>query len=123
MAVNAMQVNETAAAKAPAEKAANASSLKITELRQQMSDSGRTEQKNEDLSVEEARAMADSLEGYMEILTTSLGFSVNENVDRVVVTITNKQTDEVIRQIPAEELIALREKMKELTGIIFNESV
>ncbi len=76
---------------------------------------------NGQLSLQKTQEMVDSLSGYMEVLQTSLGFNVLEENNRVVVTITNKQTDEVIRQIPSEELIALQEKMKELTGIIFNE--
>ncbi|MFZ5571698.1 MAG: flagellar protein FlaG [Thermodesulfobacteriota bacterium] len=76
---------------------------------------------NGKLSAQETREMVASLTGYMEILQTSLSFNVMEDKGRVVVTITNKETDEVIRQIPSEELIALQEKMKELTGIIFNE--
>lgn len=73
------------------------------------------------LSVKEAQQMVDSLSGYMEVLQTSMGFNITEETDRVVVTIFNKETDKIIRQIPSEELIALQEKMKELTGIIFNE--
>ena len=75
------------------------------------------------MSREEAVAVAESLEEYMEILKTSIGFSINESTNKIVVTVTNKDTNEVIRQIPSEEMLALQEKMKELTGIIFSKSV
>ncbi len=75
------------------------------------------------MSKEEALAVAESLEAYMDILKTSIGFSINEPTNRIVVTVTNKDTDEIIRQIPAEEMLELQEKMKELTGIIFSKSV
>jgi len=75
------------------------------------------------MSREEAIAVAESLEEYMEILKTSIGFSINESTNTIVVTVTNKDTNEVIRQIPSEEMLALQEKMKELTGIIFSKSV
>ena len=57
----------------------------------------------------------------MDVLQTSLSFIVDKERDQVIVTITNRETKEVIRQIPPEELVVLQEKMKELTGIIFNE--
>jgi len=74
------------------------------------------------MSVEETRNVAESLGEYMNILQTSIAFSINESSDQVVVTVTNRETDEIIRQIPPEELLELREKMKELTGIIFSET-
>ena len=75
------------------------------------------------LSIGETKAVVESLEGLMDILQTSLGFIVDQERDKIFVTITNRETNEVIRQIPPEELVVLQEKMKELTGIIFNEIV
>ncbi|MFH2066180.1 MAG: flagellar protein FlaG [Pseudomonadota bacterium] len=74
------------------------------------------------ISVSETQEIVKSLEKYMNVLQTSLGFRVNNDTDRVVVTITNRETNEVIRQLPPEELVALQERMKELTGIIFSET-
>ncbi len=75
------------------------------------------------VSVRETEAIIKSLEKYMDVLKTSIGFRVDTKTDRVVVTITNQETNEVIRQLPPEELISLQERMKELTGIIFSETV
>ena len=75
------------------------------------------------MNAQQTEAVVKSLESYMNALQTSLGFEVNADTDRVVVTITNRETKEVIRQIPPEELVSLQERMKELTGIIFSETV
>jgi flagellar protein FlaG len=75
------------------------------------------------ISANETEEIVKSLEIYMNVLKTNIGFRVNTETDRVVVTITNQETNEVIRQIPSEELISLQERMKELTGIIFSETV
>ncbi|MBA4369883.1 MAG: hypothetical protein C0403_19825 [Desulfobacterium sp.] len=75
------------------------------------------------ISARETEEIVKSLENYMDVLKTSIGFRVNTDTDRVVVTITNRETNEVIRQIPPEELVSLQERMKELTGIIFSETV
>ena len=93
------------------------------EVKTMKSTAASNKEKAVSMSREEARAVAESLEEYMEILKTSIGFSINESPNRIIVTVTNKDTDEIIRQIPSEEMLALQKKMKELTGIIFSESV
>jgi len=75
------------------------------------------------VSARETEDIVKTLENYMNVLKTNIGFRVNTETDRVIVTITNQETNEVIRQIPSEELISLQERMKELTGILFSETV
>jgi flagellar protein FlaG len=41
----------------------------------------------------------------------------------VVVEIKNRETDEVIKQIPSEEILELRVKMEELTGMLLDEKI
>jgi flagellar protein FlaG len=94
-----------------------------TDVKTMESTAAMNRERAESISREEALAVAESLEEYMEILKTSIGFSINESTNRIVVTVTNKDTNEIIRQIPTEEMLALQEKMKELTGIIFSKSV
>jgi flagellar protein FlaG len=77
-----------------------------------------------ELSPGEAKEMVEDLNEHMDTLQTHLGFSIREDLDRqVVVEIKNRKTDELIKQIPSEELLKIMENMKELTGIIFNQSV
>lgn len=75
------------------------------------------------MSAAEAKEVIESLEAYMNVLQTTIGFRVNDKTDNIVVSVINRETDEVIRQIPPEELLALQEKMQELTGTIFSEKV
>lgn len=73
---------------------------------------------------EETKALVDEINEYMDDLQTNIGFSIREELDhQVVVEIKNRQTDEMIRQIPSEELLIIREKMVELSGFIFDQSV
>ncbi len=75
-------------------------------------------------TTDEADKVVDSLNSYMDELQTNLGFSVREGSDKqVVITITNRESNEVIRQIPSEEVLVLRDKMAELTGILFDKKV
>ena len=79
--------------------------------------------KEDAITEDEAEAVVDTLNEYTNVLQTKLGFSINKEVEKIVVTVRNKETDEIIRQIPAEELLLIQEKMEELTGLLLNKKV
>lgn len=82
--------------------------------------------KNEEkLEAADVKEMVEALNEHMDVLQTNFGFSIRDDLDQhpVVVEIKNRQTHELIKQIPSEELLAIMEKMKELNGIIFDQSV
>jgi flagellar protein FlaG len=56
------------------------------------------------IDVEQARA---SIERFVQSMKRELEFAVDDESGRTVITVRNKQTGEVIRQIPGEEVIAL----------------
>jgi len=73
------------------------------------------------LSAEETAQITQDLNEYMTDLQTNLRFSMYEKLDhQVVVQVKNKETDELIKQIPSEELLELRVKMEELSGLLFD---
>lgn len=53
----------------------------------------------------------------------NLSFSVDEQSGESIITVTDSETDEMIKQIPSEELMVLRKKMDDITGILFNKNV
>lgn len=76
------------------------------------------------LSPKEAKELTLEMNELMDDLQTSLGFSIREELNRqVVVEIKNRETNELIKQIPAEELLKIKQKMEEFTGLIFDQSV
>ncbi len=82
------------------------------------------EPQNESLSAEETKQVTSDLNEYMSDLQTNLRFSIYEKLDhQVVVEIKNRQTDELIKQIPSEEILELRVKMEELTGMLLDEKI
>ena len=86
----------------------------------------KTEKTIEDkpLSAEETEQITVDLNEYMTHLQTNLRFSMYEKLDhQVVVEIKNKETDELIKQIPSEEILELRVKMEELTGMLFDAKI
>jgi len=77
-----------------------------------------------DLNALDTKELVEELNEYMDDLQTNLGFSIREELDhQVVVEIKNRKTDELVKQIPSEELLKIRESMENLTGSIFDQSV
>ncbi len=48
-------------------------------------------------------------------------FAYNDEIDRVVVTVKSEETEEIVRQIPAEDYLKFVAQFRELLGIIFDE--
>ncbi len=79
-----------------------------------------TTSKETQLTREDVEEMVEALEEMTKTLQTKLNFSINESTNDVVVRVLDKDTEEVIKQFPPEELLELQEKMQDLTGFLFN---
>ncbi len=125
MSIGEIELNQQKDQVEKIQSVATSENVKQTEMKQ---DKVKAEEQTlktnaEKMTYEETNEIVKALESYMDVLQTNIGFSVNSKTEKVIVTVTNKETNEVIRQIPPEELVALQEKMKELTGFIFSEMV
>jgi len=54
-----------------------------------------------------------SVSGYVQNISRELNFSVDEDLNRSVVTVLDEETGEVIRQIPSEEMLQLARNISE----------
>lgn len=81
------------------------------------------ENQSSKMSREEVEVLVADLRELTENLHTKLNFSINEPTNDIVVKIIEKDTDEVIKQFPPEELLELQEKMMDLTGFLFDADV
>jgi flagellar protein FlaG len=52
---------------------------------------------------------------------STLTFKMDESSHRIVVTIIDKDTGEVIRQIPPESVLKQAEALKDLSGLLFDQ--
>ena len=55
-------------------------------------------------------------------LHRELQFSVDEDSGSTVIKVVDRQTDEVVRQIPSEDLMHLRKRLQEAAGVFFQDS-
>ena len=62
--------------------------------------------------------VAERLNDFVQSSQRSLRFRVDDNSGRTVITVVNAATDEVIRQIPPEEVLSLAQQLGVMAGSI-----
>jgi flagellar protein FlaG len=75
------------------------------------------------ISEAEIAAMVKELNTTMKFVNTNLSFSYDSVTKKTVVTVTDAQTHEVIRQIPSEEMLKMSQRITELLGVLFDHAV
>jgi len=58
---------------------------------------------------------------FFQMVRRTLQFAVNEDSGRMVIQVKDIETDEVIRQIPPEEVLELTKRLDEFKGFLFRE--
>ena len=71
-------------------------------------------------SIAELTGALDQLNGYLEETHRGLRFSIDDDSGRTIVRVLDTETDEVIRQIPSEEMLAVIRHFIEVTGNLFD---
>jgi flagellar protein FlaG len=97
---------------APAQQAAAATSSDEAASRAS-SETARISQRAE-LSRAAAEELAAHLSEQFKVANYSLSFTVNEEIGQTVVRVIDPKTEEVIRQIPSEELVRIAEVLEQL---------
>lgn len=60
---------------------------------------------------------------FVETMNNSLQFSIDDDSGRTVVKVVDKQTDEVLRQIPSEEMLDIARALGKLKGLLVEQKV
>lgn len=78
-----------------------------------------------DVTPEQARAAVDDLNKQVKhanpMRHTQLSFKYHEDTNRICITVTDSDTDEVIREIPPEKALDMLAKAWEIAGILVDE--
>ncbi len=70
-----------------------------------------------------SKALLDDLEqDFKMIHNVGLQFSLHEATGRTMVKVINKDTDDLIREIPPEEILNLAAKLDEMVGVLFDHA-
>ncbi len=73
------------------------------------------EEAKEDKSVNDLVDKAvTSLNSSIQSVQRNLQFSVDKDLDRIIINVTDKETDEVVRQIPSEDVLDLARNLQDM---------
>lgn len=81
------------------------------------------QQSKEVVSLKEANRRAKEIQSKLDKMGSNLQFVVDEDTESIVYKFTSKESGEVVRQIPSEEILELRSKLDDLLGLIFDQKV
>jgi len=71
-------------------------------------------------AVQELQSAVDEMNRKAQDLRRSVRFSVDRELNMTVVKVVDPRTDEVVRQIPAEEFIDIAKALRESRSLIFD---
>lgn len=75
-------------------------------------------------NTETTEEIASEVQSYLnETMNVELNFKIEDNTGKTVVQVLDKSTGEIIRQIPPENLLEVRDKLEELRGVLFDGQV
>lgn len=73
-------------------------------------------------SIAEVKADSQELQKMSELVSgNKLQFNVNKDLNTVVVSVIDASTNQVIKQIPSEDMIKLKLRIRNAIGSVFNE--
>lgn len=70
---------------------------------------------------QEVKQAVEQIQETVNNLAQNLQFSIDEDTGKTVVKILDSQTQEVIRQFPSEEAIAIARTLDKVQGLLFND--
>jgi flagellar protein FlaG len=79
--------------------------------------------RGEEAEGEKLEGMVSDLNELAQKMRRELQFSVEEDSGQMVVKVIDTETDEIIRQIPAKEVLELRKRLADAAGAIFSGAV
>lgn len=79
---------------------------------------------NLEQNYENTKATAQELQRLSDIVSgNKLKFNVNNELGKVIVSVVDSSTNEVIKQIPSEDLQKIQLRMKQAIGLLFDEII
>jgi len=75
------------------------------------------------MTAEELAKAVAVVEVHLAQMGNRLGLSLHKETDDVLVRITDRESGELIKQFPSEEIVKLRQKLEELAGLIFEDTI
>jgi flagellar protein FlaG len=78
---------------------------------------------NDSLTSDEIQELIGELNDVMKIMNTKISFSIDTETNRPIIQVLDKETGELIRQIPPEELMRVSQRMSDVLGVLFDDRI
>jgi len=72
---------------------------------------------------EQLTQIVENLNAFVQLTKRNVSFNIDKESGRDVISVFDAETQELIRQIPSEEALALLKRMDEAVGLLFSERV
>jgi flagellar protein FlaG len=82
-----------------------------------------TEKNDEQERLRNLRDAIDKLNNQAAKTARSLNFSIDEKLNRQIITVSNKVTGEVVRQIPTEVVLKVAHSIEDIKGLLLDEEI
>jgi len=77
----------------------------------------------ESRSADEIQQDIAEINDQLKSMNRSIRFSVDERSKDIVVTVVDKNTGEVVMQLPPEEILRLRERLNKMSGLLVEKQI
>ena len=81
-----------------------------------------TEMTAPSMTVEELSSVVEAMNDTMTQMNRALNFEVDSSSEQLVIKVTDRDTDELIRQIPSADALKLVQHIQEMRNILFEAS-
>lgn len=78
----------------------------------------KVEERRTVVSEKEVQKLARDLDDALRPFNTELSFTVDKETEKMVIKIVDSETQEIVRQIPAEDALRLASRIKQLLGLL-----
>lgn len=72
------------------------------------------------IAVEDLVKVVEDIRSRLDFMGSRLSFSLDREANAIVVRLSDRQSGKLIKQFPAEAVLQLREKLRELSGLLFD---
>ncbi|MDZ7385285.1 MAG: flagellar protein FlaG [candidate division KSB1 bacterium] len=79
-----------------------------------------TSQNDQEMAAEVAAQVAHALNEFVSAVNVGIAFLVDQATGRTVIKVIDRETNEIIRQVPPEEMLRLVARMNHVLGVLLN---
>ncbi|MFC5588717.1 flagellar protein FlaG [Sporosarcina soli] len=90
---------------------------------QALANEARQSKSEQQLPLEKAQQLTDSMNTFLESANTQLRFKLHDKLNEYYVTIIDMKTDEVVREIPSKKLMDIHAAMREFLGLLVDRKI